>query len=152
MNKIWYTFCRFCLKIVKSLMNACLCVFPTTVQAKRDECFIPKRLKYYFKVFQLPTTAKRAVKLTVVFLFFLNCVINKKGRALESKWERYTPSPLRSSVRLCEFSGSVITMEYIPLSLSVGSITCELINEAAVYFHLHLFNYWFRKKMHSFAI
>lgn len=42
-------------------------------------------------------------------------------------------------MRLCEFSGSVIMMEYIPLSLSVGSITCESINQLTIPLTYQLF-------------
>lgn len=64
-----------------------------------------------------------------------NCISNTKKKEWNStecvnEWKmRYRPSPLSSSERLCEFSGSVITMEYIPWSFSTGSITWKSIDQ-----------------------
>lgn len=72
--------------------------------------------------------------------------INKKSesRGVNERDTGYRPSPLRSNVRLCEFSGSVITMEYVPWSFSVGSITCESINRF-IYLYFLCLNIWFKK-------
>lgn len=85
-------------------------------------------------------TKKVTMLLPPLFVTVLSIKENRVKLINEREKRRYRPSPLRSSVRLCEFSELVITMEYIPWSFSIGSITCESSNQLFISTFMSLIN------------